>query len=1092
MYTYHHLISRLTEADKIRLLTDLHSLSEPWAASLGLPQVTCATLDDISDGLPAPALLARSWDGELMRDVATAKTVRLAAMGVDHILLPPAASAITPDGLHLSEDPHLSGYLAGELLAGVNRGGLTASLMGCGFTPANHAAMDTPVSPRFLAQHVAAPTASVTRRGALTGIVLENEGLPTESLSESGYFLLRCHAEGAHTVTAIAKGEILLRGSARALTTALHTYRRMTTAITKGEVSTGELEEAILLGEAMSPEMLDGAVDHLLDFANAALNGKTAADTAETAAGIPDALRKRALDGATVLLKNQNNILPLTKPTRICVLGDAAREGEDVMPIIQAVTAHGHTYLGYGRGYDSASPRNDALTAEAVALASEANTVLLFLQTEDGKTRLPAAQRALLDAVGRLGKQLVVILAAAVSPDMGFPRADAVAGLLLIPAGVKGAALHATEILLGDRTPLGHLTETLLNAAHPACDRDGYRTGPFVGYRYYDSLCQGAGCGDTYPFGLGLGYTQFAYSALQVDPKGYVTFTVKNMGKRAGVALPQVYVGLPNSAILRPHKELVGFAPIPLEPKEKRTVTLPWHLPPADHGSGLCEKGIYRLYVGESVRDIRLTADFPAGDAAIPADGAVLSDYLPSVTNIHTERYVLEAATKPMKPSVRNLIFGIAAIALAVSIKLYDILTVSGSVFLNIVAILLAIGAAAFFVMEITDRKRQFARERAALEEANTALFTEADDIPVPSADALFTFVDEAVVAKAEEAAAEEQDHFLDVSKELTLPVAAKALATLAVESGLTPERSVTMAVLSGMASSRLLLTRGLDSATFTGMMEILSEYFGCPLTVDVVDATYTDEAALLFGRDEAGEITLRNAALAVESARRDPRTIHLVGLTDVTMETLSAYFVPYTRYARAPHSACTVKTHDTEGGEVAYLLPENLWFVLNLREGESIGDLPAFIAEVSALLSPAFTHTPPAATHSEFSPFRYGQMLYLCDRLQVGFAAGEDTWKRIDRLEAYAARFGDFTVTNKLWLGLETYLSALLTEEPDPAVALDAALAARLMPALISALSGKLPREERSLTETLDAVLGEGNATLCRRTVKESGADIT
>ena len=145
-----------------------------------------------------------------------------------------------------------------------------------------------------------------------------------------------------------------------------------------------------------------------------------------------------------------------------------------------------------------------------------------------------------------------------------------------------------------------------------------------------------------------------------------------------------------------------------------------------------------------------------------------------------------------------------------------------------------------------------------------------------------------------------------------------------------------------------------------------------------------------------------------------------------------------------------------------------------------------------ATITSSAFTPTPPADAHGEFIPFRYGQMLYLCDRLQATFAAGEDTWKRIDRLEAYAARFGDFAVTNKLWLGLETYLAALLTDEPDPAAALDAALAARLMPALIAALSGKLPREERSLAETLDAALGEGNATLCRRTIKESGADLT
>ena len=1092
MYTYHHLISRLTEADKIRLLTDLHSLGSPWAESLGLPRVNCASLGegahgDTADALPSPALLARSWDGDLMRDAAAAMTRRLADEGVDHILLPPATSAITPDGIHLSEDPHLSGELAGKLLAGVRRVGLTASQTGVGFSTADAAAMDTPPTPRFFSDHVAAPFATAAEQGRLTGVVLEGEGDPHDSLRKSGYFILRRHAEGPDTVTAVTKGEILLKGSPRALTSALHTYRRMTAAITRGEASTGELEEAIRQGEAMSPETLDAAVDHLLTFATAALDGKTAA-VGETVAS--DALRKRVLDGTAVLLENRNQLLPLTKPTCICILGDVAREEEDILPLIRAVTSHGHTYLGYARGYDPAIPRNDTLTAEAATLAGEADTVLLYLQTEAGKRTLPAAQTALLNTVGRAGKKTVAILVSDRPPDMGFLRITPVDGLLLIPAHVKGAALHAMEILLGDRAPMGHLTETLTDASHPACDRRGYKIGPFVGYRYYDTV----NCGAVYPFGHGLGYTQFTYSALKVDPRGTVTCTVKNTGKRAGVALPQIYVGMQDSAILRPKKELVGFARIPLEPGERRIVTLPWRLPPADGGRGLCEKGTYRLYVGESVSDIRLTADFPAGRDTIPPDGARLSDYLPSVTNIPTERYVLEAPIRPMKPSARNLIFGIAAIALAVSIKLYDILTVSGSVFLNIVSILLAIGAVVFFVMEITDRKRGFARERAVLEEANAALFSEAADIPVPSADALFELVDKEVAraAEAERIAAEEQDHFLDVCRELTLPVAARAVSALSAEKGLTPERGVALSILSGMASSRLVLTRGMDGATFADMMAVLSEYFGCPLSVDCVDATYTDEAAILYGHDEAGEITPRNALNAVEAARRDSRTIHLVGLTDVTLDTLSAYFVPYTRYARAPHSACTVKTHDPEGGEVAYLLPENLWFFLNLKDGESLGNLPAFVAEVSTLLTPTFTPTPPTDAHGEFIPFRYGQMLYLCDRLQATFAAGEDTWKRIDRLEAYAARFGDFAVTNKLWLGLETYLAALLTDEPDPAAALDAALVARLMPALIAALSGKLPREERSLAETLDAALGEGNATLCRRTVKESGADLT
>ena len=1134
MYTYRHIISRLTEADKIRMLTDLNSLSGPDAARWGIPQVTCASTGDgclghTAEGLPAPALLARSWDVALMRETAAELTLRLAAKGVNHILLPPAASAITPDGVRLSEDPHLSGRLAGGMLEGSCEAGLTATQTGYGFTPADASCMDTPVSPRFLAEHVILPCKTAAMSGFPIAILSEDNTPFEASLAEDYPFRLRRSTYGTETVTALLRGEILVKGSARALTSALHTYRRMKSAIACGQMGTGELETAVIEGEAMSPEALDGAVDRLIAFAEAVSHGSIptpsvssdptaneadtpapsvssdpAANEADTPltpdfdtaaktrpAPQPKDLRKRALEGATVLLENRNGFLPLTKPVRICILGDAAREGEDVLPLINALTSRGHTYLGYARGYDLTATRNDTLTAEAVVLAKEADTVLVFVETETGKNTLPAAQLALLDHVSRLKKKTAVILSSAISPDMGFLRVmvNPPDGLLLIPAAVKGASLHGLETLLGDATPCGHLTETLTDAAHPACDRRRSAIGPFVGYRYYDTLCEGNGCGDAYPFGHGLGYTSFRYSRLRVDLAGTVTFTITNTGKRAGTAIPQVYLGIRDSALLRPAKELVSFACIPLAPKEKRTVTLSFRDPLAPF-TGITEKGSYLLSVGESVRDIRLTATFPAGEAKLSPDGKAPSDYLPTITNIHTERYTLEAAIQPMKPSARNLIFGIAAIALAVSIKLYDILTVSNSIFLNIVAILLAIGSVCFFAMEITDRKRRFARERAALEEANAALFTEAQEIPVPSADALFSFVDEAIAAERAETAAEEQDHFLDVNKDLTLPAATAALSALSAESGLVPEGGTIRALLSAMLSSRLILTRGVENETFTAMIGVLATYFGCPALADGVDDSYTDEAALLLLRDENGETTPRAAMQIVESARREPRSLHIVALTDVTLRSLSDYFVPYARYARAPHVPCSVKTHDAEGNETACLLPENLWFILNLRDGESLGDLPAYVAEVATLLTPAFTPAAPANTHSEFASFRYGQVSYLCDRLKSEFSLSEDTWKRIDRLEAYAARFGDFAVTNKLWLGLETYLAAVMTEEPDPAAALDEALAARLMPALITALSGKLPREERSLAETLEAVL-DGNATLCRRIVKESGADL-
>lgn len=1169
MRTYHHIISQLTEARKIRLLTDLYSLAEPEWESLGVPQVNSASLREAGGNVyPTPAALSRSWDAALIREVSEQICWDKSATGINHIILPPAGSAVTSDGERLSEDPCVSGALAGAFLAGANNAGMTATLSGYGFTPADASHMDTPVSHRFSCDHLYTPVTTALRSGICAGVIAEgSEELP-KGLSSADYILFRRRAEDKETVTALAAGELLIQGSASALQSALHNHRRLKAAIEHGKATTGELETAIAAGEAMSEDTLDDAVDRLLTFAAACRdgvapttppasiqtdkvveetqettdNGKEvvgeSAKTAEVSADVVDApaqdaeepadptpdpeapdapiepsfdtalfdkpapapeppapLPLRALDGATVLLENRDHTLPLTKPTQVCIIGDAAREGGDVLPLANCLTAHGHTYVGYARGYDPATPRDDLLTAEAEELAAASQTVLLFLSAPHGwdKNKLPAAELALVDRLGRLNKQVVLILSSETAADMGFARHAVTppAAILLTPLDLQGSPLHAVETILGIRSPMGRLTETLTDSADPATDRRGYRVGPFVGYRYYDTV----GYGATYPFGHGLSYTKFRYSALKLQGHT-LTFTVKNMGKRSGVAIPQIYVGIRKSDVLRPKKELVSFTRISLAAGEQTTVTLPWHEPPVDGATGLTEKGTYRIYVGESVSDIRLTATLPAGQDTVDPDGAELHDYLP-ISNVRKEHYTLEAEYTPMKPSLRNLLFGIAALALAVSVKIYDIVTSSGSVFLDIVAGLLAVGAVFFFVMEMMDRKKQFARERAELEAANAALFADATDIPVPSADALF---DEGLYIPAEDAdgegnghaPADEFDHFLDADKELTFPVAVSALTTLAAESGLGLDESTARGIFAAMASSRLLLVKDVSNQAFTSVVSLLSEYFDCPLSPDAVDESYVSESDLLFGTAEDGTKVKKGALAAIDAACRNPRSIQLVALTDVTFEGMSAYFVPYARYARAPFSACTVTAHGEDGTDVAYRLPENLWFVLNLRAGERLDHIPDYISEVAAVQSWQVNYTEPsAAEHKEFAPFRYGQMLYLCDRLKSTFSMEEDTWKRMDRLEAFGNRYGDFRMGNKLWIGLETYVSVLLSADTAPAAALDEALAVRVLPSLIRVLSGKLPREERGLSETMEAIFGEGNTDLCRKTVRESGADL-
>jgi beta-glucosidase len=126
--------------------------------------------------------------------------------------------------------------------------------------------------------------------------------------------------------------------------------------------------------------------------------------------------------------------------------------------------------------------------------------------------------------------------------------------------------------------------------------------------------------GSRYPFGHGLGYTQFEFAdlsldAMQVPSEGgeiLVRFTVRNVGPRAGVAVPQLYVRDPLASMVRPVKELKAFGRVDMKAGESAQVTF---AVPTDmlcftgqEGRRIVEPGEFELQVGASSADIRLRA----------------------------------------------------------------------------------------------------------------------------------------------------------------------------------------------------------------------------------------------------------------------------------------------------------------------------------------------------------------------------------------------------------------------------------------------------------------------------------------------------
>ena len=269
---------------------------------------------------------------------------------------------------------------------------------------------------------------------------------------------------------------------------------------------------------------------------------------------------------------------------------------------------------------------------EAASLAGQYRQTVVFAglpescetEGEDRTTlSLPASHNALIEAVLEANPEAAVVLTAG-SPVTLPWESKAKAILLTYLAGCCGGSA-AANILLGKVSPSGRLAETwpLSYEDTPAAayyhkheDYAEYRESIFTGYRFYDSAKRAV----LFPFGHGLSYTTFSYSDLSLD--GHVgkgkpltlSFRLKNTGKCLGKETVQVYVQKKESRIFRPEKELKAYSKFTLgKGAEVRAVlTLPsesFAFYNAERGAWQTEPGVYRILVGASSRDIRLTAE---------------------------------------------------------------------------------------------------------------------------------------------------------------------------------------------------------------------------------------------------------------------------------------------------------------------------------------------------------------------------------------------------------------------------------------------------------------------------------------------------
>ncbi|MCP4600167.1 MAG: glycosyl hydrolase, partial [Proteobacteria bacterium] len=421
-------------------------------------------------------------------------------------------------------------------------------------------------------------------------------------------------------------------------------------------VQDGRLDKAIL----------DQAAEHILTMILKAQETLSKDFTYDRQ--VHHALARRVAGEGAVLLKNEQNILPLQENAQVALIGQFAKTpryqgaGSSLMNPTQLDNIYDEVVklvhddsISYAPGYSLKEDQvDDELIRKAVAVAEKAEIVVICAGLPEmfeiegldrEHMKLPKSHDALIEAIAQVHSKVVVVLINGSPVEM--PWVDRVQAILEGYLGGQAGAGAIADILYGQVNPSGKLAETFPVKLQDTPSYHYFPGGPktveyresiYVGYRYYDTV----DCDVLFPFGHGLGYTTFEYGDLRLSQSSIadndtltVSLKVKNTGQVTGKEIVQLYVKDVKSTVFRPEKEVKGFAKVELEPGEETEVTIElgqrafayyntdlndWHV----------ESGTFEILVGASSRDIRLSAtvEMESSQAQAPAvDRQALAAY---------------------------------------------------------------------------------------------------------------------------------------------------------------------------------------------------------------------------------------------------------------------------------------------------------------------------------------------------------------------------------------------------------------------------------------------------------------------------------
>ena len=359
------------------------------------------------------------------------------------------------------------------------------------------------------------------------------------------------------------------------------------------------------------------------------------------------AFHEAALDMAKksiVLLKNDNQLLPLKKQgQKIALIGALASDktsplgswriaakDNTAISVFEGMQAYTGNQLTYAKGADVSLGQTKFIDElkinttdrsefpQAIAVAKTADVVVMVLgevgyQSGEARSRtdlgLPGVQQDLLEAIYKVNKNIVLVLNNGRPLVLNWHQEHLPAIVEAWQLGTQSGNAIA-QVLYGDYNPSGKLPMSFPRAVGQVPIYYNYKnTGrPLIPIpnTVFWSHYQDVENTPLYPFGYGLSYTTFEYSALQAkvvsDKEVNVSVTLKNTGKFAGKEVVQLYIKDHYASVTRPVRELKGFELVSLKPNESKNITFTLSEKELgfynNEGEFIVEPGDFSIFVG--------------------------------------------------------------------------------------------------------------------------------------------------------------------------------------------------------------------------------------------------------------------------------------------------------------------------------------------------------------------------------------------------------------------------------------------------------------------------------------------------------------